>query len=105
MLAVRIHLDGCGSENDPLRVIAGSHRAGRLNDRELAQHSQNPAARCLAAAQGDVILFRPLLLHASSAAAAPSHRRVIHLEYAACDLPGGPEWHDRVPPKLPSAGQ
>jgi len=36
--------------------------------------------------------MRPLLLHASSAAAAPARRRVIHLEYAASALPGGLEW-------------
>jgi ectoine hydroxylase-related dioxygenase (phytanoyl-CoA dioxygenase family) len=97
MLAVRIHLDDCGPDNGPLRVIAGSHRTGRLNDRELVQHSQNPATVCTAA-RGDVILIRPLLLHASSAATAPVHRRVIHIEYAACDLPGGLAWHDRVSP-------
>jgi hypothetical protein len=36
--------------------------------------------------------MRPLLLHASSPAADPRHRRVIHLEFAAEPLPGGLEW-------------
>ena len=36
--------------------------------------------------------MRPLLLHASSIAIVPSHRRVIHLEYASCQLLGGLEW-------------
>ena len=30
MIAVRVHLDECGPTNGPLRVIAGSHRHGRL---------------------------------------------------------------------------
>lgn len=29
-------------------------------------------------------------------AAAPGHRRVIHIEYAADDLPGELDWHKRV---------
>jgi hypothetical protein len=39
--------------------------------------------------------MRPLLLHASSAASAPGHRRVIHIEYAAGNLPGGLAWAER----------
>jgi hypothetical protein len=38
--------------------------------------------------------MRPLLLHASSPAASPRHRRVVHLEYAAADLAGGLAWHE-----------
>ena len=38
-------------------------------------------------------MMRPLLLHASSAASVPDHRRVIHLEFAAEQLPGGLQWH------------
>ena len=49
------------------------------------------------------LLMRPLLLHASSAAEAPGHRRVIHLEYAVDPLPDGLAWyHDR--PLHPSEG-
>jgi hypothetical protein len=41
--------------------------------------------------------MRPLLLHASSPAQRPGHRRVIHLEFAAGELPGGLEWHESAP--------
>jgi hypothetical protein len=40
--------------------------------------------------------MHPLLLHASSSSSQPEPRRVIHLEFADDDLPGGLEWHDRV---------
>jgi hypothetical protein len=40
--------------------------------------------------------MRPLLLHSSSAAAAPASRRVIHIEFAAAELPDGIQWHERV---------
>lgn len=39
--------------------------------------------------------MRPLLLHASSAANVPSHRRVIHLEFAGAALPDGLAWRQR----------
>lgn len=38
--------------------------------------------------------MRPLLLHASSPAASPGHRRVLHVEYAAAGLPGGLQWYE-----------
>src|SRR5262249_44667292 len=32
MLALRVHLDDCGLDNGPLRVLPGSHRFGWLDD-------------------------------------------------------------------------
>ena len=32
MLAVRVHLDDCGLENGPVRVLPGSHPNGRLSE-------------------------------------------------------------------------
>jgi hypothetical protein len=48
------------------------------------------------ATRGDAILMRPLLLHSSSAANAPSSRQVVHLEFAADELATGVNWRDRV---------
>jgi ectoine hydroxylase-related dioxygenase (phytanoyl-CoA dioxygenase family) len=92
MLIVRLHLDASTEENGPLRVIPGSHRHGRLPHSEI-QHWQERGGEtaCLVPRSG-ALLMRPLLLHASSAARVPAHRRVIHLEYAADPLPGGLEW-------------
>jgi ectoine hydroxylase-related dioxygenase (phytanoyl-CoA dioxygenase family) len=92
MLAVRIHLDDCGPENGPLRVIPKSHRLGRLTiDQMLALRDQHSEG-FLPVHQGDVILMRPLLAHASSSAQLPTRRRVIHLEFTGCNLPGGLRW-------------
>lgn len=85
ILAARIHLDDCGPGNGPLRVRPGSHLAPEREEEVVCT-----------ARRGDVLLMRPLLMHASSAAVSPSHRRVIHLEYAVGGLPGGVTWHDRV---------
>lgn len=95
MLAIRIHLDDCGEDNGPLRVILGSHRDGFLSDAEIQNRSKENAVVC-AVLRGDAILMRPLLLHSSAPAVKPSNRRVVHLEFAAAELPHGAKWQDRV---------
>ena len=95
MLAIRIHLDDCGDDNGPLRVIPGSHRDGFLSDAEIRNRSKENAVAC-AVLRGDTILMRPLLLHSSPPATKPSNRRVVHLEFAAAELPHGAKWQDRV---------
>lgn len=95
MLTVRLHLDDCGSDNGPLRVIPGSHRRGFLSDRQIQEWPKDNAVTCTAR-RGDGILMQPLLLHASSTAKLPSGRRVVHLEFAADELPNGLRWRDRV---------
>jgi hypothetical protein len=42
------------------------------------------------------VAFRPLLLHASAPARAPGHRRVLHIEFASCELAPPLEWRWRV---------
>ncbi len=92
MVALRLHLDDCGPDNGPLRVLPGSHRHGKLTDEDTTHWRQTtPEVTCCCAA-GDVLLIKPLLLHASSPAATPAHRRVLHLEFANVPLPAGLRW-------------
>jgi ectoine hydroxylase-related dioxygenase (phytanoyl-CoA dioxygenase family) len=81
LLAVRIHFDDCGAGNGPLRVSPGTHRRGVIPSTNIAavvaERGETP---CLAKA-GDALLMKPLLLHASSPASNPTHRRVLHLVY------------------------
>jgi ectoine hydroxylase-related dioxygenase (phytanoyl-CoA dioxygenase family) len=95
MLAIRIHLDGCGEDNGPLRVVPGSHKRGFLSDTQIQDWPKDNAITCTAR-RGDAILMRPLLLHASGTAKMPGGRRVVHLEFAADELPAGVSWRDRV---------
>ncbi|MBV9852530.1 MAG: phytanoyl-CoA dioxygenase family protein [Armatimonadetes bacterium] len=94
MLTVRLHLDDCGEDNGPLRVLPGSHRHGRLDAEAIQEwRARVPEVTC-PVPRGGALLMRPLLLHASSDAQTPRHRRVIHLEFAAEGLPGGLEWYN-----------
>jgi ectoine hydroxylase-related dioxygenase (phytanoyl-CoA dioxygenase family) len=96
MLAVRVHLDDCGPDNGPLRVIPGSHRSGVLSSEAIDDWvARGPEVGCYVP-RGGLLVMRPLLLHASSTAARPARRRVVHLDYAAPDLPGGLEWYEAV---------
>jgi len=92
MLTVRIHLDDCDESNGPLRVLPGSHAQGVLSPAEVEmwRGAVEPVNCCVR--RGGAVLMRPLLLHASSSAQLPGHRRVIHVEFAAAKLPGGLEW-------------
>jgi ectoine hydroxylase-related dioxygenase (phytanoyl-CoA dioxygenase family) len=95
MVAMRVHLDDCGESNGPLRVLPGSHHAGRLDAAAIQRWRRDVPEVLCAVPRGGVLAFRPLLLHASSAATRPDHRRVVHLEFAAAELPGGLVWYER----------
>jgi Phytanoyl-CoA dioxygenase (PhyH) len=101
MLAVRVHLDDCGPENGPLRVIPGSHRFGWLDERIDEWKQRVPEVICTVRC-GGVVTMCPLLLHASAKSAAVGHRRVVHIEYACKNLPEGLEWNNRIHPLGPS---
>ena len=96
LLAVRLHLDESGTDNGPLRLIAGSHLRGRLSVEQIGSWNKETAVTCTVP-KGGALVMRPLILHASASCAIPKPRRVIHLEFAAAELPDGLAWHDRVP--------
>ncbi len=106
MLAVRVHLDECGADNGPLRVLPGSHRGGRLDASAIdARVAAVEPVSCIAE-RGSILAFRPLLLHASSPATLPAHRRVIHFEFARQNaLPTSLAWRDEVRQSLTSGDQ
>jgi hypothetical protein len=104
MVTIRLHLDDTGAGDGPLRVLPGSHRAGKLSGPDIsrwASGSHGSAVDCVVSAGGAVIM-RPLLLHASASRTSAGHRRVIHLEYAAEDLPSGLQWYERPDRKDPA---
>lgn len=96
MLNVRIHLDDCGEDNGPLKVLPGTHRHGRLTEDAIEQYKATIAPVTCIAQRGEVLAFHPLLLHASSPATRPGHRRVLQLEFAAETLPAPLQWRWRV---------
>lgn len=92
MLSIRIHLDDCSERNGALKVIPGSHANGKLTDEEVQSLREAKQIYTCVVRAGGALLVRPLLLHASSSSEEPTHRRVIHIDYAATVLPSGLQW-------------
>lgn len=93
MATIRLHLDDCDEFNGALKVIPGSHAEGVLSDAEFISWKKAPPVMC-EVPKGGALLMRPLLLHASSPALKPAHRRVLHIEYATRELPHGLKWFE-----------
>lgn len=92
MLTLRIHVDAVDEESAPLKVLKGSHRLGRLSEDEICQLAATmPQATCLAG-PGDIWVYRTPIVHASDPLRNGSSRRVLQLDYADFDLPGGLRW-------------
>lgn len=96
LLAVRLHLDACGDDAGALRVVPGSHRLGRLSPARIAAMDKRRDEIVCAADAGDLLLMRPLLLHASSKAGRPNGRRVLHFLFAPRDPGCGLQWRIAV---------
>lgn len=92
MLNLRVHLDAANETNGALFVSPGSHHLGRIPANRAAETARRLGSHLCAVNAGDVLLFRPLTLHASRKAISARPRRVIHLEFAGVALPAPLEW-------------
>lgn len=92
MLNVRVHLDAADDTNGALWVSPGSHRLGRLAVADAAGVAKRLGKQLCEVGAGDVLLLRPLTLHASRKVSSNRTRRVIHLEFAGVALPAPLEW-------------
>jgi ectoine hydroxylase-related dioxygenase (phytanoyl-CoA dioxygenase family) len=92
MLTLRLHLDATDEDNGALIVMPSTHLRGRLPETWMAPDEIVRPVAC-AAEPGDVLAFRPLLLHMSRKSKRPAHRRVIQIEYAAASLLPPLMWH------------
>jgi ectoine hydroxylase-related dioxygenase (phytanoyl-CoA dioxygenase family) len=81
LLAVRLHLDDCHAGNGPLRASPGTHRLGIIQAEAISEKVQQHGQTDSLANEGEVLLMRPLLLHASSKATESGHRRVLHFVF------------------------
>jgi ectoine hydroxylase-related dioxygenase (phytanoyl-CoA dioxygenase family) len=92
MVTLRLHLDDCTAQNGALRVLPGSHRCGKLTASEISEWAETHEPVVCKVPKGDALLMRPLLLHSSLRAENPTHRRVLHVEFATYALPNGLKW-------------
>lgn len=96
LVAIRVHIDECGPENGPLRVVPGSHRAGRLAASAALQLRDRLGEVACTVGRGGALILKPLLLHASSKALSPNHRRVLHFLFGPASIGYGLRWQHAV---------
>jgi len=92
MVTIRIHLDDVPANNAPLLIAPGSHRFGLVREDAIEAVVNQCGIHACEARAGDIWVYATPILHASEAAAAPRHRRVLQVDYAGFVLPGGLEW-------------
>lgn len=88
IFTLRIHLDDTDENNGVLKVLPGSHKK-RHTDSEIATITENSLPFICEINAGGLLAMKPLLLHASGKSKSQKRRRVIHLEFASVELPGG----------------
>jgi hypothetical protein len=92
MVTLRVHLDPVDADNAPLLIAPGSHRLGRVAEEDIQRVVQKCGSFSCLAEAGDVWLYATSILHASQAARSPFRRRVLQIDYCACELPVGLDW-------------
>jgi ectoine hydroxylase-related dioxygenase (phytanoyl-CoA dioxygenase family) len=92
MVTVRAHLEDVPITNAPLMIVPGSHRLGRIPEKEIDGVVAKCGTTICVAEAGDAWLYSTPILHASDAATPPRSRRVLQVDYAAESLPHGLEW-------------
>lgn len=92
MVTLRVHLDDVPATNAPLLIALGSHAIGCVPGAAIPDVVKRCGIVACAAEAGDVWVYATPILHASEAASRPMRRRVLQIDYAAENLPGGLEW-------------
>lgn len=96
MTAVRLHVDECGPEDGPLRLVPGAHRLGRIDAAAIATARRELGEAVVTVPRGGALAMRPLIPHASSKSTGAGRRRVLHFVFAPPELPLGLAWRSAV---------
>ena len=92
MITLRVHLDAVPATNAPLLIAPGSHRLGRIAEADVAAVVERCGTATCLAEPGDIWAYATPILHASARAEDAGRRRVLQVDYAVANLPGGLEW-------------
>lgn len=92
MLTMRVHIDPVPRDNAPLLIAPGSHRAGLVREKDIAETIARYGSHACLAERGDVWIYATSILHASERATAGRHRRVLQIDFSADELPSPLAW-------------
>ncbi|MEQ8416305.1 MAG: phytanoyl-CoA dioxygenase family protein [Imperialibacter sp.] len=94
IFTVRVHLDDTDENNGALKVIPKSHMKKIYRPQTIDWSSETEVTCCVK--KGGIMVMKPLLLHSSGRTVNNKKRRVIHLEFSNCELPGELEWAEKL---------
>ncbi len=92
MLTLRLFIDACGDDQGPVEVALGSHRSSRVPAGSAAALARSCPKLVATGEPGDVLAMRLLAIHASAKSRSDARRRVLHVDYAAEELPAPLRW-------------
>jgi hypothetical protein len=92
MITARIHIDPVDGANAPLLVAPGSHRLGRIAEKDISSIVERCGTFACLASRGDVWMYRTAILHASERYRGNRARRVLQVDFSAAELPEPLEW-------------
>jgi hypothetical protein len=92
LVAVRLHIDACGEDDGPLKVLAGTHLHGPISPDSIAEIRQAATETICSAQPGDAWVMRPHLLYSSSKSKGSNKRRVLHFLFGPRELHNGLRW-------------
>jgi hypothetical protein len=104
MLILRLHLDACERCRGALHVLPGTHTLGRLSEMEILALAAARKNTVCVAARADALVMRPLLVHMSPRSQSMDSRRIVHLAFAAGELPAPLKWYESLPIRALSPG-
>jgi ectoine hydroxylase-related dioxygenase (phytanoyl-CoA dioxygenase family) len=79
-VTLRIHLDDTDETNGALKVIPNSHNKGFIRVDEKFKIHEHGEEKLCKVRKGEIMLMKPLLLHASQKSISSTDRSVIHME-------------------------
>ena len=92
MVFCRLFLDDVTAANGGMQFAPGSHLSGAVAEPEIPGVMEGLEIMTEDAERGDVLVLHMNMLHRSSPAPAASARRVLRVDYAACELPEPLRW-------------
>jgi len=92
-ITLRIHLDDSNRTSGGMKVLPRTHLDG-IRDLSALSERETEEAVLPTLKRGDLLVSKPLLLHASGKSQSPRPRRVLHLEFCALPLPPPLVWEE-----------
>jgi len=92
MIFARVHLDAAAEGDGCLELSVGSHRRGKMAERDIPAAVDDEATELCHARRGDVLFAKALILHRSRASQSAARRRALRIDYCAEPLPAPLEW-------------